>query len=508
MGSWAVAVGLGCGGDGQESGGRDADVAGDTADAAADSGEAADASDDPMSWPSPTAPDGEWLVARVEAGGAVAISDCPSPEASQSGGCSAYAPELAQYELSAAEAPAAPFTVAVRRLPSGAGLVVPPGATDTSFRMFFTVGDPARSKSAAFDPFPVALELAVRPGPQVTAPEVYHLASDEPVPGSRFPSHQRWEAVPHQRDDSGRYVLEVTTPGVYALAGSDAGVLTETGPLAIPTSSGNHELGFAHQGRLRRLLVMVPEGYDGATRLPLVMVLHGSGQDAGVAASQWSWGQLAETRGFVLAVGEGTWGHEDPLADSFMWSGRVDPGPPDPGYPENLAYVRRVIESLQASLQIDAKRVYVTGFSGGGVLTHRVGTELNDLVAAIAPVAALGIGDTEDAPHPVPDDGDRLSVLMVMGTEDGSHPYEGAPPKPGAVQSIEEWAGRYGCDETPTTETNGALKRDVYACSDAPPDAMALITVRGAGHTYTMVDPHGLTTAQAVWEFLSQHAKP
>ncbi len=60
------------------------------------------------------------------------------------------------------------------------------------------------------------------------------------------------------------------------------------------------------------------------------------------------------------------------------------------------------------------RRIYSTGFSNGGFLSHRLGWELSDTLAAIAPVAGtLDPGQAAKfAPkHPV-------HVLQVHGTKD------------------------------------------------------------------------------------------
>jgi poly(3-hydroxybutyrate) depolymerase len=71
---------------------------------------------------------------------------------------------------------------------------------------------------------------------------------------------------------------------------------------------------------------------------------------------------------------------------------------------------------------IDPKRVFATGFSNGGFMSHRLGCEMADTFAAIAPVSGvLGIPTTSCLPsRPVP-------VLDIHGTADPVVPYDGGP---------------------------------------------------------------------------------
>jgi polyhydroxybutyrate depolymerase len=42
---------------------------------------------------------------------------------------------------------------------------------------------------------------------------------------------------------------------------------------------------------------------------------------------------------------------------------------------------------VQREHNVDQKRIFATGLSNGGIMTHRVGCELSGVFAAIAPVA-------------------------------------------------------------------------------------------------------------------------
>lgn len=46
-----------------------------------------------------------------------------------------------------------------------------------------------------------------------------------------------------------------------------------------------------------------------------------------------------------------------------------------------------MLDALGREPCVDARRVYATGLSNGGVMAHRPGCELSDRIAAIAPVA-------------------------------------------------------------------------------------------------------------------------
>src|SRR5262249_32676611 len=113
---------------------------------------------------------------------------------------------------------------------------------------------------------------------------------------------------------------------------------------------------------------------------------------------------------------------------------------------------------VSAKLRVDPQRVFVTGFSNGGAMAHRLACELSDRVAAIAPVSGLLLNvDREDhevefrcvASRAVP-------VFEVHGAKDRVALYEGgrstclwgSPIMPSVAETVRGWAERNGCGET------------------------------------------------------------
>lgn len=114
--------------------------------------------------------------------------------------------------------------------------------------------------------------------------------------------------------------------------------------------------------------VYLPKGIepDQAAGLPLVLTIHGRGEPAWLFTAKNGWDQLAdETREFVLL---------------------------SPDSPENIWYldrdgeaVCRMIEDTVKELNLDSERVYLTGFSNGGMMTREIGIRFPERFAAISP---------------------------------------------------------------------------------------------------------------------------
>jgi poly(3-hydroxybutyrate) depolymerase len=106
----------------------------------------------------------------------------------------------------------------------------------------------------------------------------------------------------------------------------------------------------AHDGHLRPALLLVPAGYDGRRRLPLVISPHGRG--VGAAANMRIWGDLPGEGGFAVINpgGEGRRLHQ------YSWGYR--------GQIDDLARMPRIVEAH--GVRVDPSRIYAIGGSMGG----------------------------------------------------------------------------------------------------------------------------------------------
>jgi polyhydroxybutyrate depolymerase len=91
----------------------------------------------------------------------------------------------------------------------------------------------------------------------------------------------------------------------------------------------------------------------------------------------------------------------------------------------DVEFIRQLIDAAIRSDAVDPSRVYIAGFSRGGMMAYRLGCELADRVAAIA---AIG-GNMSDRHGNI--DAVRcrpaapVSLLAIHGTDDRNVPIEG-----------------------------------------------------------------------------------
>lgn len=147
-----------------------------------------------------------------------------------------------------------------------------------------------------------------------------------------------------------------------------------------------------YDGTTRKYIQYVPSIYDGNTAVPLVVALHGLGDN--VANFQGVGFQaVADTANFIVVYPEA-------LVDGFTGSTAWNSGAGTFGiYPnqniDDVGFINALVDTVSAHYNIDQNRVYATGFSMGGFMTNRLACELNNRFSAFASVAGtIGSGIT------------------------------------------------------------------------------------------------------------------
>ena len=203
-------------------------------------------------------------------------------------------------------------------------------------------------------------------------------------------------------------------------------LLWSTGARAQPLEPGNYFRTLTFEGRERAYRFRVPAGYDGSAPVPLVLDLHGAGSTAFAQAFISGYAELADSEGFVVAQPDGF---------GNTWNGGTCCGESVALGLDSIGFLKKVAGLINDELEVDASRIYATGLSNGGAMSHRLACDAADFVAAVAPVA-FGVpflpfsGCMPSRP---------ISVHMTMGLTDTVVSYAIAVP------SFEYWREVNGC---------------------------------------------------------------
>src|SRR6266702_1215867 len=126
--------------------------------------------------------------------------------------------------------------------------------------------------------------------------------------------------------------------------------------------------------------VYTPEAYKIGSAVPLLVMLHGCGQNALDFAAGTGMNQLAEQHGFIVVYPQQLSKSNQGLCWNWFSSGNQYRGS---GEPARIANIVRSMQQDSAQWTIDPQRIYVAGLSAGAAMAVILGAAYPDLFAAI-----------------------------------------------------------------------------------------------------------------------------
>jgi len=267
-----------------------------------------------------------------------------------------------------------------------------------------------------------------------------------------------------------------------------------------PHAAGQFAQSFTFEGVARTYQLYVPRGYTGNRTVPLVLNFHGFGSNA---VQQMIYGDFrpdADRAGFLIVAPDG----QVPAHRHFNIGGEA-------GLQNDVDMVGSLIDHLEATLCVNAKRVYSTGLSDGGAMTSVLACRMIDRIAAFATVALVLACPTT---HPVP-------IVAFNGTADPVVPFNGgkvnccggptlgsAPAAMAAWAKVDHCAAQYR-DKLVSTEVT---RRRWTGCDRG--NTPIFYIIGGGGHTWPGSLPLprlGKTTTQinaseTIWKFFQTHS--
>ncbi|MFH2012885.1 MAG: PHB depolymerase family esterase [Pseudomonadota bacterium] len=259
--------------------------------------------------------------------------------------------------------------------------------------------------------------------------------------------------------------------------------------------AGRHTLTLTVDGLERTYIVHVPLSYDSKVSIPVVIMLHGGGGNAKISIWQTGWTEKADKAGFMVVFPNAML--RDPsqrsrfLKNPQLWNDGSGRFYTDQKVPDDVRFISAMLDDLSDRFSFDRKRVFVTGFSNGASMSFRIGAELSNRIAAIAPVAGACWLDPVILERPV-------SMLYITGKTDTLNPIEGGmptlatntgyklhtKPKPPVSESILKWAAALGIQLKPAkiSDVDG-VHTETYGPGRYG-SMLVYISVDGLGHTW------------------------
>jgi len=219
---------------------------------------------------------------------------------------------------------------------------------------------------------------------------------------------------------------------------------------------------------------------DGITNAPLVLILHGIGGNGEGMMHMTGFNDIAENEGFIAVYPQGDQNTWDYLGDT------------------DVEFISALLDTLNSDYTINQDRIYVCGFSVGGMMSHRLACCMGDQFAAIASVA--GLCDIYHCPFTQP-----IGILNIHGMDDETAPYENME------TTIDFWVDHNECsthpivaDPYPPGNTDSTYFKESFI-SQTTDTEVVLITGREDQHVWPMSVSGGINASEEIWHFFTRH---
>jgi len=204
-------------------------------------------------------------------------------------------------------------------------------------------------------------------------------------------------------------------------------------------NEGYHAIHVTHDGQTkeREFIVHVPEGASG--KVPVLFSLHGANNDFNSGVANYDNLSNTSTEKFIVVYPRGNYHDILPIGNNVR--GWLSNGQ----YNEDVKFFEDVIDWLNKNYLIDTDRIYMTGFSNGGMMTYSTAFT-SDKFAGFAAVSGYplnqfhlqhyGNGEWQGS-HPVP-------FMHIHGKADTTVPFSDIQP------IIDNMVFRNGCNPVPS----------------------------------------------------------
>ncbi|MCU1589629.1 MAG: polyhydroxybutyrate depolymerase [Frankiales bacterium] len=259
---------------------------------------------------------------------------------------------------------------------------------------------------------------------------------------------------------------------------------------AAPVGGIDATIATPYAGQVRTFNLYVAPRVPVQTPVPLLIVLHGLYLDPASAEASSGLDAVADNEDVALAYPAGVQG---------SWNAGTCCGDSHAQGMDDVGFLVQVVRLVQKIRPIDLDRVYIAGFSNGGMMALKAVCNRPDVFAGA--VSASG-------PLQAPCLGRRpVNAMIIHGLRDTTVPYDGEAhstflgvPVRSAPASAAMLAARSGCTARHTSSAKRYLRMDYRGCSERT--SVQLITVPAMGHRWPTAQHDGVDGGALAWRFL------
>ncbi|MBU6450762.1 MAG: hypothetical protein KGS72_03215 [Cyanobacteria bacterium REEB67] len=275
-------------------------------------------------------------------------------------------------------------------------------------------------------------------------------------------------------------------------------------PLPKIQKPGDYQQKMTILGRERTYSLHVPPSYDSTKPMPMVLMAHGMSQTGADLQAMIGSNKLADKEGFIAVYPDSVnWFNVKGLRTWESGNGLVLPGQ----HAGDVQFMGKLIDATKRQLNVDPMRVYMAGFSNGGMLAYATAGALSGTLASVAILSSTMSGKELRPKEP-------LSLINIHGTADPIIPIEGLKDTPAVLTDVGVplfQPTHYGTDyykalngiSAPYTVTKLGKEKIEYAANQKNGTAVEQITINGADHFLE----NRQFLLQQTWDFLKAHPR-
>ena len=283
------------------------------------------------------------------------------------------------------------------------------------------------------------------------------------------------------------------------------------------TSFKSNQKTIEHDGLIRNYRVHLPTGYTPNKSYPLVVAMHGISQDGRTMELLTGFSRKADAEGFIVVYPSG---HKFGRFSPVSWNSGFCCGLAFENEVDDIGYISKLIDVLPGMYSVDSSKIYLVGYSNGGMLTHAVAARLGEKISASAMVSASVGGKFEDEEEyrSIEKSSVPVSTLILHGKNDAAVPFNGGSngldvfEYAGAYDSVSFWLDNNECARHPAEISKQDLfTKEVYgSCKDEKEVVFYALETNhvwpgGLLELTKNISGRSVSATDLVWEFLSAH---
>ncbi len=260
--------------------------------------------------------------------------------------------------------------------------------------------------------------------------------------------------------------------------------------------------------RTRTYNLHIPSGYDPKTPTGLLILFPADGQIAREFLKETKFQSFSDNKGFILVV-------PDQYSQGMKWNNGVS----KTDGPDDKLFISTLLAELKDTLNIDPKRIVVSGKAEGGIMAYQIATIMADQIAAVGVYgASIGYRASDGAePVKISSPTAPVSVIAIHGLRDRNIPAA-SPARSAGYLSMDDmegfWINALACPgpmKAKQLKNENILRHNWSGCANNTEVQTYTIWLGDsdwatgtATHKNKNVD---IPATQIIWEFIYNHPK-